>query len=251
MNFGRMDPREYAPFVTTHWSIVLAAGSDSAPNHRDALEQLCQAYWPPLYSFLRREGRSPDQAADLTQGFFAQLLERGSLRHADPLRGRFRTFLLSSLRNFAQDQRRQESAKKRGGGREMLTLNTGTLNEEEAQLAVTPVHDETPERLYLRRWASAMLELAITRTRADYEKLGQLALFDALKGAVWGTDEKVSSDNLAARLGLTPGAVRTAATRMRERFRARLRGCVAETLSPDATAAEIETELRELNANWR
>ena len=246
-----MPAPEYAPFLTTHWSIVLAAGKASAPNHADALEELCRTYWPPLYSFLRRDGRSPEQAADLTQGFFAHLLERGAIGLADPLRGRFRTFLLTSLRRFATDQYRLDSAQKRGSGRDLLTLNTGTLNEEEAQLAVTPVDIETPETVYMRRWAAAILELAVNRTRIDYEKIGQSALFDALKGSIWGTSEAGSVNAVAARLGLTNGAVRTATSRMRERFRARLRTCVAETLSPDATEEEITTELRELTAALR
>lgn len=246
-----MQPVEHAPFLTTHWSVVLAAGKETAANHADALNELCRTYWPPLYSFLRREGRSPEQAADLTQGFFQQVLERGAIGQADPLRGRFRTFLLTSLRRFAQDQRRFDSAQKRGGGREMLALDTGVLNEEETKLAVTPVDPETPEHVYLRRWAAALLELAMKRTRGDYQKLGQLPLFDALKESVWGTNEEESSDAVAARLGLTGGAVRTATSRLRERFRARLRGCVAETLSADATAHEIDAELRELTAALR
>ena len=228
----------------------MAAGKESAVNHADALNELCANYWPPLYAFLRREGRSPEQAADLTQGFFALMLERGAFGQADPLRGRFRTFLLTSLRRFALDQYRMDSAQKRGGGRTPLILNTGTLNEEEAQLAVTPVDPETPEHVYLRRWAAALLSLAMQRTRADYEKSGQAALFDALKASVWGTETE-TSDALAARLNLSGGAVRTATTRLRERFRTRLRGCVAETLSPDATAAEIDQELRELTVALR
>ena len=246
-----MQPAEHAPFSTTHWSLVLAAGQETAVNHADALNELCRTYWPPLYSFLRREGRSPEHAADLTQGFFEQLLERGAIGQADPLRGRFRTFLLTSLRRFALDRIRYESAKKRGGGRELLALDTGTLNEEEARLAVTPMDTETPEHVYLRRWAAALLDLAMSRTRSDYEKLGQLALFDALKGSVWGTNEAETSVAVAARLGLTGGAVRTATTRLRERFRARLRGCVAETLSADATAHEIDAELREMTTAVR
>ena len=228
----------------------MAAGKESATNHADALNEMCANYWPPLYAFLRREGRSPEQAADLTQGFFAIMLERGAFSQADPLRGRFRSFLLTSLRRYALDQYRMESAQKRGGGRATLTLNTGTLNEEEAQLAVTPVDTETPEHVYLRRWANALLTLAKKRTREDYEKSGQLALFDALKASVWGMESE-TSEALAARLNLSGGAVRTATTRMRERFRARLRGCVAETLSADATAAEIDQEVRELTVALR
>ncbi len=246
-----MPSEEHAPFLTTHWSVVIAAGKETATNHADALEELCRTYWPPLYSFLRRDGRSPDQAADLTQGFFEQMLERGAIGLADPLRGRFRTFLLTSLRRFALDQHRLQSAKKRGGGRELLILNTGALNEEEAQLAVVPVEHETPETLFVRRWAAALLELALQRTRQDYQKLGQERLYDALKGSIWGAGESETSDTIAARLGLTSGAVRTATTRLRERFRTRLRGCVAETLSPDASALEIDAELRELTAALR
>lgn len=251
VNVWRMPPGEHAPFVTTHWSLVLAAGHENAQNHAEALNELCQTYWPPLYSYLRREGRSPEQAADLTQGFFAQVLQRGVLGHADPLRGRFRSFLLTSLRNFMLDQLRMEAAQKRGGGRDLLVLDTGVLDEEEAQFAVTPVTSETPEHLYLRRWAAALLELAMNRTRSDYEKLGQGPLFEVLKHSIWGAKDSESSSELAARLRLTSGAVRTATTRLRERFRLRLRGCVAETLSPEATEPEIDAELRELTAVLR
>ncbi len=246
-----MQPVEHAPFVTTHWSVVLAAGEENARNHTEALEELCRAYWPPLYAFLRRDGQSPEQAADLTQGFFAQVLERGVLGQADPLRGRFRSFLLTSLRHFILDQRRQAAALKRGSGRNWLLLDTGTLNEEESQFAVVPVSPETPENVFLRRWAAALLELAMSRTREDYQKLGQVALFDALKTSVWGANEGEGSEMLAERLRLTTGAIRTATTRLRERFRARLRGCVAETLSPDASEPEIDAELRELTAALR
>ena len=246
-----MQAPENAPFLTTHWSLVLAAGRETANNHAEALNELCRAYWPPLYAFLRREGRSPEQAADLTQGFFASMLERGSFCLADPLRGRFRTFLLTSLKRYATDQFRLDSAQKRGGGRDPLPLDTGVLNEEEAQLAITPVDTETPEHLYLRRWASALLDLAVTRTRGDYDRLGQATLFDALKASVWGMDDVLTSGAIAAQTGLTEGAVRTATTRLRERFRARLRGCVTETLSPDATGHEIDAELRELTASLR
>ncbi len=246
-----MHTPDHAPFLTTHWSLVFAAGQTTAENHEDALNELCRAYWPPLYAFLRREGRSPEQAADLTQGFFALMLERGSFGHADPLRGRFRTFLLTALKRYATDQFRIDSAQKRGGGREMLPLDTGALNEEEAQLAVTPIETETPEHLYLRRWASALLDLAVTRTREDYGRLGQTALFDALKASVWGTDEVLTSGAIAAQLGLSDGSVRTATTRLRERFRTRLRSCVRETLSPDVSDHEIDAELRELTATLR
>jgi len=244
-------PAEHAPFVTTHWSLVLAAGHQDAADHDEALNELCRNYWPPLYSFLRREGRSPEQAADLTQGFFEHLLEREVISHADPLRGRFRSFLLKTLRRFALDRVRYESAKKRGGGRQVLELDTGTLNEEEARLAVTPIDLETPEHVYLRRWAAALLDLAMKRTRGDYQKLGQLKMFNALRGSVWGTGEPESAEKIAARLGVTGGSVRTATTRLRERFRARLRGCVAETLSADATSHEIDAELREMTAALR
>ncbi len=246
-----MHAPEHAPFLTTHWSLVLAAGRANAVNHEQALDELCRAYWPPLYAFLRREGRSPEQAADLTQGFFATMLQRGSFGQADPLRGRFRTFLLTALKRYATDQFRIDSAQKRGGGRDPLPLDTGVLNEEEAQLAIVPVDIETPEHLYLRRWASALLDLAVTRTRDDYERLGQVGLFEALKASVWGTEEVLTSGAIAAQLGLTEGAVRTATTRLRERFRTRLRSCVSETLSPDATDHEIDAELRELTATLR
>ena len=250
-NDGGVNPEENFDihFLTTHWSRVLTAGRATDPGQADALEELCRAYWPPLYGFLRRGGHSPEQAADLTQGFFLQLLERDMLGQADPSRGRFRSYLLTSLQRFVADTRRVETAAKRGAGRSPVLLDNGTLNEEEVRMAVSPVDSETPEDLYLRRWALALLELAMNRTRRDYERRGKGRLFDAIKESIWGWEVGAeTTERLAERLQLNAGTLRIAIMRLRERFRARLRDCVAETLREDATPEEVDDELRQLTA---
>ena len=231
-------------FRTTHWSVILRAGGESSPEADQALEELCRAYWYPLYAYVRRQGRSAEDAQDLTQSFFARLLERKSVRFADPDRGRFRTFLLTSLKNFLINDWQKSRTASRGGG--ALTFS---LDEKEAdgRYLAEPVDGLTPERIYEKRWAVTLLERVLSLLRDKYKAQGNLLLFETLKPYVWG-DANLGYDEAATKLGTTAGALRTAMHRFRESYRQLLREEVGRTV---ASPAEVDAELRELVAVLR
>jgi RNA polymerase sigma-70 factor (ECF subfamily) len=229
------------PFATTHWSIVLAAGHASRADSRAALAKLCETYWYPLYCFIRRRGHDAHEAEDLTQGFFAALLERDSLRVADPNRGRFRSFLLASLNHFLANEWRRQAAQKRGGGQPLLSLDCASG---EARYSQEPAHDLTPEKLYERRWALTLLEQALSKLRQEYAAGGKSALFERL-GAFLAGDEGAPYRSVAAELNMTEGAVKVAAHRLRRRCREHLRAEVAQTV---ADPQDVDEELRNLMA---
>jgi len=232
-------------FRTTHWSAVLLAGRAASPEGDRALEELCRTYWYPLYAYVRRQGRSAEDAQDLTQGFFARLLERKHLSLADPQRGRFRTFLLSSLKNFLITEWEKSRTLKRGGGHAFLSWDE--QNAENRYLA-EPVDDLTPERIYEKRWAVTLLEQVMTRLREQYAANGKSQLFDALKPHVWADTLADGYDSIAAQLGMSDGALRVAMHRLRESFRELLRAEVACTVE---SPAEVDEELRHLVASLR
>ena len=232
-------PRGARRFLTTRWSVVVAAGAD-APGSRDALESLCRDYWYPLYAYARRRGTSPEDAQDLVQGFFLVLLRRGSLADVDPSRGRFRTFLLTAFQRHASHERARDAALKRGGGVERLPFET---KDGEIRYALEPVDERTPESLYERRWAMTLLARAVDRLRAEND--GDAARADALLPHVGGPGEARPYAELAASLSISEGAVKTAVHRMRVRCREILRDEVAHTV---ADADEVEDELRRLVA---
>jgi RNA polymerase sigma-70 factor (ECF subfamily) len=221
---------------------VLAAGAGKGEAARQALAALCRDYWYPLYAFARRQGRQPHDAEELTQQFFAWLLERNWFGAADPGRGRFRSFLLTSFQHFLANQRDRAQAAQRGGGRRHLPLETGSA---EQRYQHEPSHDLTAERLYERRWALELLEHALARLRADYARRGQLELYELLCPSLVGDDGGRTPGEGAALLGMTPGAVKTAAHRLRRRYREVLRSLIADTVAcPD----EVDAELGELLA---
>ena len=227
-------------FLTTHWSVVLAARDKSSPESAAALEVLCRAYWYPLYAFVRRQGHSPSDAQDLTQEFFARLLAKEYLRAADREKGRFRTFLRVALRRFLANEWDRARRLKRGGGRTPLPLDT-TAAEQRYQ----EEQDDTlaPDHLYERRWARALLEQAMARLRADYATAGKTAEFDQLKGALTAERGGIPYPDLAASLGLSEVAARVAVHRLRKRFREVFRVTVSETVS---TPGDVDDELRYL-----
>jgi RNA polymerase sigma factor (sigma-70 family) len=227
-------------FATTRWSLVLAAGRSRSESADRALAELCAEYWYPLYAYTRRRGHDAEDARDLTQAFFAKLLEKGDLRVADPGRGRFRTFLLASMQNFLAGEWRKEHSVKRGGAVEVLPLD---FDSAEQRYVVEPSHDLSPEAIYERRWALGLLERAAADLRRRYERDGEGELFEALKGALDGDDEALPYRDLAQRLGRSEGALRTAASRLRARWRERLRELVGETVNDEA---EIHDELSTL-----
>ena len=223
-------------FSATRWSVVLAAAGD-AP---DALAALCRAYWYPLYAFLRRQGLSTHDAEDVTQGFFAHILGKDALANVDRAKGRFRTFLLASLKHFLADERDRAKAKKRGGGRTVISLDAC---EAEERYALEPRDELSPDRLFDRRWAIAVIEQAIARLDAEYSGAGKGAIFDALKPLLTAPGSARPYAEIGAEFGMNEGAVKTAVHRLRQRYGAALRAEIAETVG---SADEVDEELRHL-----
>ncbi len=230
-------PPGSARFRTTRWSLVVAAGAAEGSGGRAALETLCRDSWFPLYAFARRGGAAPADAADLVQGFFADLLEREGIAAADPERGRFRTFLLAAFRHHASKEREKARAAKRGGGA-VLSLD---FADGESRYLAEPVDDRTPERIYERRWALALLDRVLGDLEADYAG-DRAPLFRTLRPWLAGGDPP-SHAEAAAALGLSEGAVKVALHRLRRRYRDLLRAAIAETV---ATPEEVEDEIRHL-----
>ena len=231
-----------ARFATTHWSVVLAAGHASSAGAREALEQLCRTYWYPLYAHVRHRGHSVDDAQDLTQAFFAHLLEKERLTLADPVRGKFRTFLLSALDHFLVNEWHRLRAGKRGGGQRLLSLDQTAA---ERRYSVEPATNETPARLFEKRWAATLLEKVLAELGAECQAAGKGAFFAAARGFLWGDQDPISGAELAAQCGLTESAGKSAIHRLRRRYRALLRAEVARTVS---TPEEVDGELRDLIA---
>ncbi len=232
-----------SPFATTHWSVVLCAGGTGTPEAEAALEKLCRAYWPPLYAYVRRAGHQPSDAQDLTQAFFERLLADGKFGSAERSRGRFRTFLLSSLKNFLVNEWRRSNRMKRGSGSVHLSFN---CEPEEQLYAREPSTLESPDLLYERRWATRLLEQAMDSVRSDYLRARQIELFEAVTPVVWGDSDAKSYAQIAASLSTTEGAIKVAAFRIRQRFRERIRDAVASTLPDPMDEAEIEAEIQHL-----
>ncbi len=237
------DPAVPAPareFKTTIWRVVLDAGNDSESVVQQALEQLCEAYWFPLYAYVRRQGHSPEDAQDLTQAFFARFLERGYFARADPERGKFRTFLLSSLKYFLHEEWRRNQRLKRGGGKVFQPI---APEEAENRYTAEPSDGLSPDVLYDRRWAEALLEQVMARLARDYESTGRTAVYTRLQQFLWGRQAEVSYAEMGAELGMAEGAVKVAVHRLRQRFRDLLREEVANTAQ---TPEQVEEELRHL-----
>jgi RNA polymerase sigma-70 factor (ECF subfamily) len=229
-------------FATTHWSVVRQAGQSDSPQASQALEALARAYWYPLYAYVRRNGHSPHDAQDLTQAFFARLLERKYLQLADRNQGRFRTFLLSSLKNFLINEWKKENCERRGGGQRVISLDEEMA---ESRFVAEPAIAEASDSLYDRGWAAILLDRAMTALRAEFEQAGKRELFERLKVFVWGEKNAQPHAAMAEQLGMTEGAVRVAVHRLRQRYGELLRNEVAQTVS---TPAEVNEELRYLVA---
>jgi len=225
-------------FVTTHWSVVLAAGG-SGECHQ-ALASLCRTYWFPLYAYVRRMGYAPPDAQDLTQDFFVRLLDRQLYRRADRERGRFRTFLLTALRNFVLNQRDRQRTARRGGGIELVSwegLDAEGRFQSEARAELTP------ERAYEKQWALAVLDRVLDRLREEARRAGRVEPFDRLKRCVWGRTDPETYATMARECGWTESGVRVAVHRLRHRFRELLRAEIAHTVEH---AEEVDAELRAL-----
>lgn len=228
-------------FVTTHWSVVLSARDKTSPCSAEALERLCRAYWYPLYAQVRRLGNSPQDAEDLTQGFFARMLEKNYLEGADRDRGRFRTFLLMALKRFLATEWDRVRAQKRGGGRPTLPLNTQVAE----QLYQADTTELPADRLYEKQWAMAVVQQSLARLRQEFDQAGKGGEFERLKRFLTVGQGEVPYADAAGELGQSEGTLRVAVHRLRKRFREVFREEVANTV---ARAEDVDEEFRHLRA---
>ncbi len=234
------DPSGPREFATTHWSMVVAANPDEASqtHARKALEELCRAYWYPLYAFVRYRGYSSDDAQDLTQSFFARIIETGGFASADPERGRFRSYLLGAMKHFLANEWHRARTRKSGGGVTIIELDA---LDPEARYALEPAQSTDPDAGFDREWAQESTARAMEKLRAESAASGRGEQFEALKGSLTG--EEPARSETAARLGMTEGAVKVAVHRLRQRYRELLRAEIAQTVT-DPSA--IDDEMRHL-----
>lgn len=226
-------------FATTHWSLVVRAGKRDDKDADEALAGLCQRYWYPLYTYVRRRVIDVNDAQDATQEFFTRLLEKNVLADATPERGRFRSFLLTAVKNFLNNQWDKANAQKRGGGRHNLSLD---FDSGESRVTLEPAHDLTAERLFERQWILTLLDVVMRRLETEYESAGKSAQFERLKDVLAGGGDRLPYATLAAELGMSEDATRQAASRLRKRYRELLRTEVAQTVDePNEVDAEIQS----------
>lgn len=227
-------------FVTTHWSLVLAAGQTQGAAAERALAKLCESYWYPLYAYLRRHGRTPHDAQDLTQEFFARLLEKNYLSEARRERGKFRSFLLTSLNHFLANEWDRMGAQKRGGGQTLISLDAESA---ESRYRLEPEDAATPDRIFERRWAITLLDRVLRILQREYEMADRREFFDRLKFSLTGERSALPYAELAAQMGMTEGAIKSAVHRLRGRYREILYEEIANTVS---SPEEVEDEIRHL-----
>ena len=233
-------PSSNAWFVTTHWSVVLSARQEDTVQSGAALETLCQTYWYPLYAYVRRQGHNPHDAQDLTQDFFARLLQKDYLQGVAREKGKFRTFLLVALKRFLVNEWTRGQAQKRGGGCVHVPLQGHSA---ETRYLAEPADRLTADKLYERRWALTLLDRVLERLRQEFVAAGKAAIFDQLKGSLMAEKGAITHSEAADALGLSEGAVKVAVHRLRRRFRELFREEVAHTV---AGPEEIEEEIRHL-----
>jgi RNA polymerase sigma factor (sigma-70 family) len=233
-----------AAFPTTHWSRVAHAVNPGAPEARAALAELCEAYWYPIYAYIRRKGHDADLALDLTQDYFTRLLETGVLASADHRQGRFRAFLRTDCGFFLSHYRERRRALKRGGGHGALPIDA---RDAEGRYLREPADTTTPERLFDQTWAMNLLDEVLKQLEGEYADTGRAAQFKILQGAIGNQARKVSYEDLGARMGTNVGAVQQAVQRLRKRYKAILRERIAATLDEPDEAA-IDDEIRDLFA---
>jgi DNA-directed RNA polymerase specialized sigma24 family protein len=231
-------PAKGERFTTTHWSLILRARDLDSPQAIEALEKLCQAYWYPLYAYLRREGKEEETAKDLTQAFFERFLERNYLEQVDRQKGKFRSFLLGSLKHFLADEWDKARAQKRGGGKALVSLDDDAAEE---RYRLEPIDEMSPDQIFARRWALTVLEQAVARLEAEYRASGKGELFEQLRNFLAGDAEQITYAAAAARLEMAENTLKTQIRRLRLRNRELLREVVAETVaSPEQISAEVQ-----------
>src|SRR6266568_7527295 len=227
-------------FHTTHWTAILVAQAGDGTAAREALADLCSAYWYPLYVFIRRQGSSHHEAEDLTQEFFRRFLERHALGSVQPGAGKFRSFLLVCMKNFLMNERERAQAQRRGGGHAPVQLEGGDAD---TRYSLEPADNRTPEAMFERRWAFTVLEQTMAALRREHSTAEKRDLFEALEGFLPGGQGSVSRAELAAKRGISAGAIDVAVHRLRQRFGALLREQVRRTVSSEA---EVEAEIHYL-----
>jgi RNA polymerase sigma-70 factor (ECF subfamily) len=227
-------------FNTTHWSVVLAAGDDTSLQAEAALARLCQTYWFPIYAFIRKRAYPPEQAQDLTQEFFAGFLEKGSVAKAVRERGRFRSFLMTSVENFLRNESDWTQAQKRGGGRQLISLDE---QDAEGRYQCEPATAADPAKAFEQRWAATLLTTVLTRLQNEFRANGRSDLFEALQAHLWGDHESIPYPQLAEQFNLTLANVKITAHRLRQRCRELLREEIAHTV---ALPSQIDDEIRHL-----
>lgn len=218
----------------------MEAGKGDSPVALASLEDLCRTYWYPLYAYIRYQGHPPEEAEDLTQGFFARLIEKDYLRLADPSRGKFRSFLLSSLKHFLTNEWMRSMRQKRGSG---YTLISWDRQNAEQRYGLEPVDELTPEKVFEKKWAIALLEHVLARLKQEQVELGRERLFEEVEGWLWGDRGAIGYTELAGQLGITEAALKAAVHRLRLRYRELLREEIGRTV---ATPLEIQEELEAL-----
>ena len=227
-------------FKTTSWTVVLTAKNAQRTASREALQVLCEVYWPPLYSYIRHKGYSVENAKDLTQEFFATLLAKNYLIDVDPAKGRFRSFLLASLNHFLANERAKDLTQKRGGRQVHVSLD---FLEAEQRYIGGPSHRLSPEAMFDAEWARTTIELALKKLEVEYTESGKSRLFSALKSCLSGAGTDLTYKELAHRLGMSEGATKVAVHRLRKRYGARLRSAIADTVED---SEEVDEELKYL-----
>ena len=227
-------------FATTQWSVVRAASHENSQAANSALQELCQIYWYPLYTYVRRQGHDANAAADLTQAFFADLLQRDDLKKVDPELGKFRSFLLAAMKHFLMNQWDKAQAQKRGGGKSPLSLDFG---EADNRYRLEPSHAKTPELIYQKQWAKTLLERVQQALRSEFADRGKAHQFDKLQKFLAGKNEDETLATVAAQLNMSEVAVKVAVHRMRQRFGELLRLEIQQTVS---TPEEIDSEIQQL-----
>ncbi|MDC0325377.1 ECF-type sigma factor [bacterium] len=233
-------PIPRAAFEATRWTLIIGAQTSDSKRSQDALSDLCQIYWYPLYSFVRRKGYSPHDAEDLTQGFFERLLAKDFLRHVDRGKGRFRSFLLASMSHHLTDEYVRSKSQKRGGGQSPISLDQQAA---EAKYHLEPADTLTPEHLFEKQWVLTTLESVLHLLREEYEKQGKSMVFDQLKILLTGGKGSVPMAHLASTLNMTEPSTRMAASRLRQRYKEVLRREISHTV---ANQEDIDTEMQYL-----
>ena len=228
-------------FATTRWTVVARAWEHDSPEAVEALEWLCRVYWYPLYAYVRRRGHTEDDAKDLTQEFFARLLKHKYLQFVDRNRGRFRSFLLSSLKHFIINEWNKARREKRGGGQQLISLDA---EETETRFRAEPADDQSPDKAFDRRWALVLLDRVLDHLRDEYTSVGQAQVFEELKFTLTGEEGEGSYAEIGQRLGITEGNLKQKVYRLRKRYRELLREEIAQTVNIEA----IDEEMRHLFA---